>query len=93
MRPVKTQVTEAPVSEVEQAAGGATTGDEATVNPVSTEPPLAVGAVQVMVADVASAVAVAVTAVGAPGLPVVTALDAAEALPVPTPFVAVTVKV
>ena len=32
--PVKTQVTEDPVSEVEQAAGGATTGDDATVKPV-----------------------------------------------------------
>ena len=90
---MKTQVVEAPVNDVVQATGGATTGDDATAKPVSGEPPVAVGIAQVMVADVADAVAVAVTAVGAPGLPVVTALDAAEALPVPTPFVAVTVKV
>ena len=93
MRPVKTQVVEAPVSEVEQAAGGATTGDDATVKPVRAEPPLAVGAVQAMVAVVANVVAVAVTAVGAPGRPVVTAFDAADAVPFPLAFLAVTVKV
>ncbi len=90
---MKTQVTDAPVSEVEQAVGGATTGDDATVKPVRAEPPLAAGMAQVMVADVARVVAVAVTAVGAPGLPVITAVDAAEARPDPKAFVAVTVKV
>ena len=90
---MKTQVTEAPVSEVEQAAGGATTGDDVTVKPVRAEPPLAVGAVQAMVADVASAVAVAVTAVGAPGRPVVTAFDEADTVPFPLAFLAVIEKV
>ena len=58
-----------------------------------TDPPLDVGAVQETVAWVLPAVAVA--AVGAPGAVVagVTALDALEAGPVPTGFVAVTVKV
>ncbi len=91
--PVKAQPVDAPVSEVEQAAGVVTAGDDVTVNPVSAEPPLAAGAVQLTAIEVVGGAALAVTAVGAPGLPVVTAVDAAEAGPVPTPLVALTVKV
>ncbi len=69
VRPVKVQPVDAPVSEVEQAAGVATAGDDVTVNPVSAEPPLAAGIAQEMAADVATVVATAATAVGAPGLP------------------------
>ena len=55
-------------------------------------PPSATGAVKVTEADPLPAVAVPM--VGAPGRPAgVTELDAAEAVPVPTPLVAVTVKV
>ncbi len=92
--PVNTHEVEVPVSEVEQAAGVVTEGDDVTVKPVSAEPPLLAGAVHVMVADVANAVAVAVTPVGAPGVVAgMAAAEAAEAEPVPTPLVAVTVKV
>ena len=38
MRPVKVQVVDDPVSEVEQAAGVVTEGDDVTVEPVSAEP-------------------------------------------------------
>ena len=52
-----------------------------------------VGSVQVMVAEVATAVAPAATPVGAPGVPTVIELDGVEAEPVPALLVAVTVKV
>ena len=59
------------------------------------EPPFDAGAVKVTVAWPLPAVAV--TPVGAPGTVApwsgVTGFDGAEAAPVPTPFVAVTVKV
>ena len=93
VRPVKTQVVEDPMSEVEQAAGGPTAGDDVTVKPVRTEPPLLAGATQVMVAVVADAVATAVTPVGALGLPMVMEGDGADAGPFPLAFLAVTVKV
>ena len=55
-------------------------------------PPLLAGAVQVTVAEALPAVAD--TPVGAPGTVAgVTAVEAAEAAPVPAPLVAVTVKV
>ena len=92
--PVNTQLVEAPVSEVEQAAGGATTGDDATVKPVRAEPPLLAGAVQEMAIEVVVVPAVAVTPVGAPGVVAgMAAADGADAAPIPMVLVAVTVKV
>jgi hypothetical protein len=92
--PVKTHEVEAPVREVEQAAGVVTDGDDVTVKPVRAEPPLLAGAVQAMVADVDNVVAVAVTPVGASGVvDGMAAADAAELVPMPTPLVAVTVNV
>ena len=92
--PVNTQLVEAPVSEVEQAAGGATTGDDVTVKPVRAEPPLLAGAVQATATEVVVVPALAVTPVGAPGVvDGMAAAEGAEALPAPTPLVAVTVKV
>ena len=92
MRPVKTQVVELPFSEVEQAAGVATAGADVTVNPVKAEPPLMAGMVQAMVAVVADAVALAVTAVGTPGVPTLIVFDVAETAPFPLAFLAVMVK-
>jgi hypothetical protein len=67
-------------------------GDEVAVNEVIAEPPLLAGAVKVTVAWALPAVAAPI--VGAPGTVAgVTLFDAAEAGPVPTPLVAVTVKV
>jgi hypothetical protein len=54
---------------------------------------LAAGIAHEMAADVVDVVADATTEVGAPGRPVVTELDADDAVPVPTAFLAVTVKV
>jgi hypothetical protein len=67
-------------------------GDGITVYPVIADP-LAVGAVQLTV-TVPVLLAVALTAVGAPGTAMsVWLAEAAEAVPVPIPLVAVTVKV
>jgi hypothetical protein len=67
-------------------------GDEVAVNEVIAEPPLLAGAVKVTVAWALPAVAAPI--VGAPGTVAgVTLFEAAEAGPVPTPLVAVTVKV
>ena len=91
---MKTQVTEAPVSEVEQAGGGATTGEDATVKPVKALPPLLAGAVQAIAIEVVVVPAEAVTPVGAPGVVAgMAAAEGAEAPPAPTPLVAVTVNV
>ena len=63
-----------------------------TTYPVSGEPPVEVGAVHLTVAAVLRPVAV--TLVGAPGVVAgVTAFDAADCGPVPTAFVAATLKV
>ena len=43
LRPVKVEPVDVPVSEVEQAAGVVTEGDDVTVKPVSVEPPLPAG--------------------------------------------------
>jgi len=92
--PVKVQPVDAPVSEVEQAAGVATAGDDVTVKPVSAEPPLLAGAVQPMAIEVVVVPAVAVTPVGAPGVVAgMAAADGADAAPIPMALVAVTVKV
>ncbi|MDR9453509.1 MAG: hypothetical protein RI542_06215, partial [Wenzhouxiangella sp.] len=67
-------------------------GVDVTSYPVIAEPPSSTGAVQDTVASASPAVAV--TPVGALGAPRgVTALLAAEAAPVPSALVAVTVKV
>ncbi len=67
-------------------------GDEVTVEPVITLPPVELGAVQLTVAWALPAVAVALG--GAPGGPIgVTLFDGADATPVPNELVAVTVKV
>jgi hypothetical protein len=67
-------------------------GDEVAVNCVMGDPPLLAGALNVTVAWALPAVAAPI--VGAPGTVVgVTLLDAADAVPTPTPFVAVTVNV
>ena len=82
-----------PVSAVEQAAGVATAGDEVTVKPVRVAPPLLAGAVQ-ETTELALALDVAVTAVGAPGAAAgMAAAEAAEAGLVPAELVAVTVNV
>ena len=66
--------------------------DAVTVYPVIAEPPLLEGAVQLI--DAEAFPPVAFTLVGAPGTVAgVTAFDALEAGPVPTPLVAVTVNV
>jgi uncharacterized membrane protein len=94
VRPVKVQPVDDPVSEVEHAAGVVTAGDDVTVKPVRAVPPLLAGAVQAMLIEVVEAPAVADTPVGAPGVVAgMAAADGDEALPVPTPLVAVTVKV
>ena len=77
MRPVKVQPVDAPVREVEHAAGVVTAGDDVTVKPVRALPPLLAGAVQLTASDVVVVPAVAVTPVGAPG--VVAGMAAAEA--------------
>ena len=57
-------------------------------------PPFEPGAVQETASAPVADVAVAMTAVGAPGVVAgIAAADAAETLPAPTPLVAVTVKV
>ena len=67
-------------------------GDDVAVYDVMAEPPLLAGAVNVTVACALPAVAVPI--VGAPGTVAgVTLFEAAEAGPVPSAFVAVTVKV
>ena len=68
-------------------------GEEVTVYPVIAAPPVFVGAVKLTVA--LPLLTVAEILVGTPGAVVagVTADDALEAVPVPTMFVAVTVKV
>ena len=67
-------------------------GDDVTVYPVITEPPLEVGAVQLTVA--CAFPAVALTLVGAPGTVIgVTGAEATEAAPIPMPLLATTVKV
>ena len=92
--PVNTQLVEAPVSEVEQAAGGATTGDDATVKPVRAEPPLLAGAVQAIAIEVVVVPAPAVTPVGAPGVVAgMAAAEGAEGGPAPKLVDAVTVNV
>jgi len=91
--PVNTQVTDDPVSDVEHAAGVVTDGEEVTVNPVRAEPPLMAGAAQVIVAEVAAAVATAFGEVGAPGVPTLIELEAADTAPLPLAFLAVTVNV
>jgi hypothetical protein len=69
-------------------------GDDVTVKLVMAEPPSLDGAVHVTVAWPLPAVAVPmVGALGAVGAAGVTELDAADGGPVPTTFVAVTVKV
>lgn len=93
VRPVKAQVVDDPPSEVEQAAGVVTAGDDVTVKPDSPEPPLPAGIAQLMVADVAEAVATAATAVGAPGRFMVIEFDATDAGLFPLPFLATTVNV
>ncbi len=93
VRPVKVQVVEDPVSEVEQAAGVVTEGDDVTVKPVSAEPPVAPGTTHEMAAEVAKVVAPAATDVGGPGSPVVIEFDGADDGEFPLAFLAVTVKV
>jgi len=56
------------------------------------DPPVG-GAVQLTVAVVVDEVAVATTAVGAPGTLALREFEAAETVPTPTPLVARTVKV
>jgi len=56
------------------------------------EPPLAAGAVH-DTTDWVLALAVAVAPVGAPGVPALSELEAAEAAPVPAELLAVTVNV
>ena len=56
------------------------------------EPPLEAGAVQ-DTTDCALALEVAVTAVGVPGVPTTSELEAAEPAPTPAELVAATVKV
>ena len=68
-------------------------GDEVTVYPVIADPPVFTGAVKLTVA--LPLLTIAEILVGTPGAVIagVTADDAVEAVPVPTMFVAVTVKV
>ena len=68
-------------------------GEEVTVYPVITAPPVFAGAVKLTVA--LPLLTIAEILVGTPGAVVagVTAAEALEAVPVPTLFVAVTVKV
>ena len=67
-------------------------GDDVTVYEVIGDPPFDAGGVNVTVACAMPAVAVPI--VGAPGRPAgVTLLEGADAAPVPTALVAVTVKV
>ena len=69
-------------------------GLEVTVYPVTAAPPLLAGAVQLIEAEVDKVVATAVTPVGGLGdVAGTTGAEAADAGPVPTPLVAVTVKV
>jgi hypothetical protein len=56
------------------------------------DPPV-LGAVQLTATEPAVPVATAATPVGMPGTPAVTAVEADEAVPVPSVLVAVTVKV
>jgi hypothetical protein len=85
------------VAEVADAPAAAVIlpGDDVTVKPVMGDPPSLDGAVHVTVAWASPEVAVPI--VGAPGTPAadvgVTELEAADGGPVPTTFVAVTVKV
>ena len=88
------QVTDVDVRDVEQAGGVATDGVELTVYRVIGEPPVTVGSVQVMVADVERfATGAAVTPVGGAAVPAVIELDGADAALVPAALVAVTVNV
>jgi len=67
-------------------------GDEVTVYPVIADPPVSAGAVHETVTDVSPNSPM--TVVAAPGGPAgTTELDATDAEPVPTRFVAVTVNV
>ena len=67
-------------------------GDEVAVYEEMVPPPVATGAVQATT-DWVLAFELAVTPVGAPGVPTTRALDAAEGPLVPAELVAVTVKV
>ena len=79
------------VTAVEHVAGP---GLAETVYPETAAPPLVVGAVQLIEAWVAELVATATTPVGAPATVAgVAGAEAAEAGPVPAPFVATTVNV
>ena len=78
--------------EVDEVVHVAPPGLAVTVYELIAAPPVLAGAVHDTVAELSPAVAV--TAVGAPGTVLgVTALEAADAEPVPDPFVAVTVNV
>ena len=70
-----------------------TAGEDVTVKPVRGEPPVAVGRAQAMATEVVDVVADATTEVAALGRPVVTELEADEAVLLPRLFLAVTVKV